>query len=373
MLLAAVSLTMLLVAAAISWFYLPRATIELRAAMTTKKVTQNISLSQSLSDPDFVHFGLPAQTINKTVEERKQIKRAGGKVSEEAAHGMVKLINDQDEEQPLLPQTNLRHEQAGVFFLTDNPVRIPARGSMTVNVTAKEIGASGNVPAGKFIVDKLPASLQQVVYGKSDTAFSGGEVSDSPITEEELAGVKQELQDSAQKRIQGEMTADAGGAVIRPDLMRSQIEDWQTSVTAGSRASSYEAFLRLKGQAFIVDDNALLGLMLLALRAAPKADEEFVAYDPESFQIKFLRADFDRGEAQVQGQLEGTFTQKTESAIFSKENLAGLGDAEVKEYFSKFSSIKDVQVKFWPFWVKAVPSSAKAVNIVMDTADGEQK
>src|SRR5687767_4092140 len=104
-------------------FFLPSARIVVTPARHEKTAEQTILLSVQTDEPDFRKFVLPARTIEAVGEVNQVVARTGGSPRPARAKGTVRLMNKQDEEQPLLPQTNLRHEATGVFFLTDAAVR----------------------------------------------------------------------------------------------------------------------------------------------------------------------------------------------------------------------------------------------------------
>lgn len=345
--------------------YLPKATIVISPPNYEREVTREILLSSTASAPDFVKFILPAKVIDKTTEERNTIQRTSATVTEDFARGTVTLTNKQNEEQPLLPKSHLRHEATGIYFLTDKPVRIPPQGSIEVTVTAEEKGKAGNVPSGKFIIDRLPVSTQAVIYGESLSSFSGGESADSPLSQDEIDKAVQDVVKKSQEKAQIELSSATGGAPLRPDLVAYSTEEQGTSVELGSKATSFEVYARTRARAFMVDDKDLLSLTLLALRASPTADEEFVQYKPESFKVELLKTDFERGEAKARGHLTGIFTKKTPPTVFDANNLAGRTEKEVKEYLSQQDGIGEVNVKFSPFWVKTVPARKGATTVQM--------
>lgn len=345
--------------------YLPKATITVYPTTKKENITHALTLSSKVDAPDFKRFTVPAKLLDKTIEEQKIITREGANIHDDFAKGKVTLINDQDEEQPLLPKTNLRHEATGVFFLTDVAITIPPKNKVEITVTAKEKGANGNVPAGKFIVDKLPASLQQVVYAESKQAFAGGVATDKPVTQQEIDAAKQTVAAAAKQRLIGEMTAQAGGARIREDLLTVNTEDDSVSATAGSAAQTFTVSTKLHGRAFIADENDLLSMTVLALRTKADKDHELSTFDPASFSIKIQRSDFDRGEAYIEGTVSGMFATKIGLDVFSPDNLAGRSKSEVEEYFKQFPSVGKVEVKFSPVWVNTVPSRKGATEIVV--------
>lgn len=343
--------------------YLPRATVSLTPATSPRQGVKEMILSTQAQEPDFIHFTLPARLVERRVEAQETISRTGVDGFDDFAKGTVTLINQQDEEQPLLPKTHLRHEASGVFFLTDTAVRIPPQGEVPVGITAKEKGAAGNVAAGKFIIDKLPASTQSVIYATSQSPTSGGLAVQQPLTAAEIEQAKATMLESLRTRAGGELTAEAGGAPIRPDLVSLTPEVAEVSASAGSQTKDFTIHLRLAARAFVVDENDILSLTLLALRSATGTNEELVSYEPESFRVSISQADFERGEARVKGELTGLFSPKIEPGVFAADKLAGLSANEVREYLKQFPSVGQTEVKFWPFWVRSVPARPGATKI----------
>lgn len=352
-----------LVGGALLYIRLPHAVITVYPKTHERTVSQDITLSGSSKEPDFVRFILPARIIEAGITETQTFSRSKGETVEDFAKGTIKLFNRQDEEQRLLPKTHMRHEASGVFFLTDAAVVVPPQSELMVPVTAKEKGPRGNVATGKFIVDKLPASLHEVVFGESTTPMNGGVATDTPLSEKELAAAKDTVQTKARERVHAELTTAAGGAGVREDLTHISVDEETVSAQPGSRAAEFSIAMRLTARAFVVDENDLLSLTLLALRSSPAADEEFVSYAPESFTLEIVRSDPEQSEARVKGTLTGDFASKTGPTVLATDNLAGRSEAEVKEYFTQFPAVGNVTVTFSPFWVKAVPTRKEATEI----------
>lgn len=347
--------------------YLPSARVTLYPATTNRTVEQEITLTTSADAPDFLKFTLPANVAEKEIEDSTTINRASGEIKEDFAKGVVTLINEQAEEQPLLPKTHLRHEETGVQFLTDSAVRIPPQGEITIAVTAEEAGPSGNVSAGKFIVDRLPASTQQVIYARSNQAFTGGLSTDSAVTEAEIAAAKEELLNRLRERARGELTLEAGGAAILPELVHLETLDEASSAQVGSATVNFTVRAKVRARAFVVTQSDLLSLTLLALRSSTTSEEEFVSYEPESFSPRIIRSDFERGQARLTGSLTGTFAQKIPPSALSTGNIAGLGEQEAVEYFEGLPAVGRAEVKFYPFWVTSIPARPTATEIAVNT------
>lgn len=349
----------------LAYIGLPKATIEISPASEIKSVSQQIIISSNIKDPDFVHYKLPAKIIEKEISDKLVVERAADATFDDFARGKVTLLNKQEEEQQLLPQTHLRHVDSGVLFLTDTGIAIPPGGDIGITVTAKTKGSSGNVGSGAWIVEKLPSYLQDKVYGISNQPFSGGIAVEKPLTEKEVEAAREQLLNTMEEQLRGVLTAAVGGASIREDLLSFDRSPIDTSVPIGSKASVFEVAGKIVGRAFIIDENDLLGLTLLNLRSAASPEQEFIKYDPRTFTTTMIKRDVERGEAIVEGSLSGTFATKIGPTVFTGENLAGLSADEVREKLIQLPGVGEVNVIFSPFWVTTVPSQLKAIEIVV--------
>jgi len=241
-----------------------------------------------------------------------------------------------------------------------------------MTVTAKEKGLSGNVTAGRFNFVKLPPSTQKLVYAESKQDFTGGVTTDTPLSEDELSETKKELIQEAREHAIGELTLKTGGASIREELVSTDTLTESVSAKPGSNTLDYNIGITVRARAFAVDDNDLLSLALLALRAKETEENEFLSYDPGSFTISVEKTDFDRKEALVKSTLSGSFAPKISPSTLNVDNLAGLTIEEIEEHFSQFETIGDIHAHFWPFWVTSAPSRPGAIKVIVSDNTKEE-
>lgn len=343
--------------------YLPRAEIVITPSRSEEEAAQPIYLSTQATEPDFVAFRLPAKLLELTATHEQTFERPGSVAVDEFARGEVRLINRRDEVQELLPKTHLKYETSGVFFLTDFPVAIPARGEVRMTVTAKEKGRAGNVAAGRFNIDKLPVELQSDVYAQSLVAFTGGVAVEEPLSEEEITKAQAAVLAQAQEKARSQFSVQAVGTPVRAELTSISPTQELVSAQAGSKPQTFTVATTVQARAFLVDQNDLFSLTLLGLRATPHPDKEFVSYSPESFAVEIEQADFERGEARLIGKMRGVFASKIGPTALDPVPLAGLSSEEVKAYFKDNSAVGEVSVKLSPFWVRSVPGRRGAVRI----------
>ncbi len=341
----------------------PHAAITVHPKTTQKQLTKDILLSSKIETPDYVRFVLPAKIVEEEIETSKVFENTGGKASQDFSKGSITFTNSQDQEQRLLPKTQMRHVDSGLIFLLDTPVAIPAKGTLTVSVTAKEKGPAGDVAPGKFLVEKFTGGLQQAVPAQSDKPFSGGESTDTPISQSAIDTAQNTVLEQAKKDALAKLTAKAGGASIRPDLINIEVESQSVSAPAGSSALRYVAQAKVKARGFVVDTHDLVSLMTLGLRATVGPDEEFLSYDANSFALTIAQTDWKAGQARVSASLTGTYAKKIGQSELSATNLSGLSEKEIIDRFAASPTIGSVDVSLTPFWVKSAPSKENQIDI----------
>lgn len=342
---------------------LPRATITVFPKVAPRQLSKDIVLSSKASSPDYLRFTLPASIVEKEIRVEKTFTQKSETVHDDFATGTVQLINNQNEEQRLLPKTHLRHETSGVFFLTDERVVIPPKSKVAVHVTAKEKGSAGDVAPGKFIVDKLPAYTQTFVFGESEHAFSGGQAAKSALTQEAIDAAQQEVLIEAKQKAVGELTLAAKGKPAREDLTQLEVISQSTSASSGSHALSYTASATVQARGFVVETHDIISLMTIGLRAETQSDEEFIAYDASSFALAITRTDWKAGNARLTARLTGTYAKKISPQELGRENLSGLSKQEVISRFAASPTIDHADVSLSPFWVRSVPSKEHQIRI----------
>jgi type IV pilus assembly protein PilM len=132
--------------------------------------------------------------------------------------GTVRIVNNSSGGQTLIATTRLLSE-SGVLFRIKDRVFVPAGGNVAVAVAADKPGAAGDIPPSRFTVPGLPPSQQQLVYGESDAAMTGGATySGTPLRAEELQAVKDAMAAEVKGELVGKAREEAGDLVALEGL-----------------------------------------------------------------------------------------------------------------------------------------------------------
>lgn len=346
----------------------PHAAITVHPKTIEKKLAKDILLSGTVESPDYVRFTLPATIVEEELEISKTFENAGGTSTQDFSKGTITFTNSQDQEQRLLPKTQMRHVESGIIFLLDTAVAIPAKGTLSIGVTAKEKGPAGDVAPGKFVVEKFNHGLQETVPATSDRPFSGGESTDTVISQEAIDAAQKSVLEQAKQDALAKLTLKAKGAPIRQDLVTVEVLSQNASVPPGSRSLRYIAQAKVKARGFVVDTHDLISLMTLALRASVASDEEFLSYDVASFALTIAQTDWKTGQARVSASLTGKYAKKIGPNELKATNISGLSEKEIIDRFTTSANIGSVDVALSPFWVKSAPSQENQIDIRVGNA-----
>lgn len=350
---------------------LSQATITVFPKGAEKKVDLTVNIDSAATGVNFGTKTLPGRLLENTQEGSLDVQVTDQDVPA-FAKGVVTLVNKRGSDQPVVQGSHLRAESATnangdpIYFLTDERVVIPANGRIDVTVTAEARGAESNLPAGKLILDRLHESAWDVVYAENASAFTGGTVRGTIVTQLEIdmakKNVQGELRDRSIEAINNELSEDE--RVDAQNVLLEVLEE-HVNVEPDQEVDSFTVTMKLKTIAFVYSKKDLLAMAVDALGDLETENEEYHEYVAESFTITPERIDIASGTAQMRVAITGLFNTNVSQRALAKEELVGRTKDEVLAYYTDIENIDRVEVSFWPFWVKSVPVWTNNVNIIV--------
>lgn len=160
--------------------------IEVTLKIPSAVVNQNISI-QIPSEGDGINLTQENLTATDAITPSASTK------VDDFATGTITLYNTNPTEQALANATRLESESGGVIVRIQSKVIIPARGQVDVNVKADQAGVSGNVAPGDWLVPGLKSAKSKVVYGRNETALTGGQKEEGEISDADINTAKTKI------------------------------------------------------------------------------------------------------------------------------------------------------------------------------------
>lgn len=284
--------------------------------------------------------------------------------------------------------------QAGMVFLIDNAVIIPAGSQTTVSATAadkdiyqKIIGDRGNVPAGlQWQIPGLSDDLRPQIYGLNQQAGKGGttayrtvlqkedlQIAQKRLEQQLLAAAKQETE---RQRLQWNkehpnqdlelLTFDELTHVFYEDfnLPNDQVGQTVTSVTMSGGIA-----FRMYGY----DRKRLLDLLSQELLSHVQDSKEVEQDSLSSDHLDVRVIAYDDGLAWIKITVELTGTQQyildplsVDGALFAKrvrEAVASKNKDEALRILRNLPEVDRVQISIWPPWAQSLPAIPASITV----------
>lgn len=308
---------------------------------------------------------IPGKVLEKETSGTKTVILDAAQEVPGKASGQVTLNNNWSQVQPLAANTRLL-SSSGVLFRIEDRVDVPAKGSLEVKVIADQEGASGNIGPEKFSVPGLSKQMQELVYGESQEAMTGGLRNASVVTAEEALKGQNELVSELKKQaIEAMKTAveeENSDFILSENSLTHEIVSKTVTPDIGQETDKFTLDLKIKliAIAFSADD-----LNNLAKEKLNKELEDDQKITDESFKISYTVESFDLTDktAVLKAEASGTGQIKLSSAVFNRDNLVNKDRQQITAYFSDFDTIQSVEVKFSPFWVFKAPALKDHIEI----------
>jgi len=171
-----------------------------------------IQIDPSTRVPDVSRRIVPGEVLQQRVEVVGSVPASGGrKVGKDKGRGEVLFISQVN--QPVtLPRGTILATANNIRFATDQDMLIPplSLGTAKVNVTAVDAGPAGNVDARA--INHFETQGFGNIQPRNERPTAGGSDRDGKvITAEDLAKLKEQLQNRALEQAKAELYARAGG------------------------------------------------------------------------------------------------------------------------------------------------------------------
>jgi hypothetical protein len=360
-----------LVALAIINFVLARATIVIRPKIEKKESGIELIIDTKILKPDFVSGVLPGRILESQGEITENVTDVSTRKVDDFAKGTVKIKNIWKKDFFLQKGAQLvvgeSPEVVGTapknIFVLDNDTVAVAEGEVTATVAAKNKGIAGNIPPGRFYFLRMSKWNRERIWAENEENFSGGEIETKIVSADDVAHATQstaeELGKQEIQKMSGQVPADSK---LSPALTRVEILESRTSVAPETPAENFDMFVRGKISTIAYNEKDLRDTAIEKFKSQISINQEISEIDEENIKYELSDIGGADGKAEVKVIVSAVLTPKLPSKILDKKSIIGYNAAALQERYAKFPEIDSIDVKFFPFWVKSVPSFEGQVN-----------
>lgn len=359
---AAISVVSIIIIILVMLYVLPQTTIAVTTQSNKIPLENNITFDTGQENVDFINNILPAQLIN-IEEEIVHEERATGEINEgEKARGTITVYNKSGSALPLVGNTRFSTSN-GIVFRSTNSVNVPSGGSANVSVVADQIGEEGNIGPSHFTLPALPGT-GSIIYGESASAMTGGTNQITyVISEADLQfstdEVKEKLYEQATADIEDKLPQDR--KYIAPDIDSITIST-EANHQVGDQIDTFTITAKASYPFLVYEEKDLQELIEQNLSKLVSQDRSIVSEESQEYSLIISGYDSQTGQATADITTQAV-TTPTYNVDLMKKDLAGMSREEVKEYFLQYPEIQQIDITFWPDWVKRVSKIPSRINI----------
>ncbi|MBI5766071.1 hypothetical protein HZA71_02470 [Candidatus Falkowbacteria bacterium] len=271
--------------------------------------------------------------------------------------GRVKIVNNYSRNQTLVKTTQLQANN-DVIVRTAQLVVVPAGGSIMVDVYPKEPENFADIKPGNLTIIKLAKELQDKIYGVVSTPLTDAPPEIKVLAESDINRAKEKLSARLAEEVRKEFN------ISDKDGVATEIADFKIDKKIGEETDTFNLEAMVKVKSLEMDQNQLVDLLGRKIKGLNLTDMDVSPIDLANLNYAITEPDFG-GNILIKINYILKTKLNANNSIFNKNNFAGKGIGEVRQYFKQFAAIKDVQIFNSPYWKKTLPSQKSKIEIII--------
>ncbi len=354
------------------YFILPRATVAVYLNNQQKSSSADIEANVDAKSADVASGVVPATLEQLVKEKTEEFTPSGSQSGAGKAKGSVVIYNEfSSDSQPLVATTRLQTPDGKIFRIT-KAVVVPGTtkvgaetkpGAIETEVEADKPGDSYNIDPATFKIPGFEGGPKyDKFYAKSAKPMAGGGESGAlAITSQDVAQAKEKMIADAKKDAIEELKNSLGAErKFFEDAITTELVSATPSASVGTETDkfSYSVKVRAKTLSFSESDVK----EILAKKSASAG--EGVSRSDFSGSPTYVLTAADPGNKYLKFQAKADLNVSSSLDVDNfKKGMLGKTAGELEAIAKNYSSIKSVEVKFWPFFVTRVPMDEKKVKV----------
>lgn len=361
----------LLVVGIVLFLVLPTASIAIEPK--TQLITQDLDLAvdKDATEVNKSELKIPGVFIEVAKETNKEFDATGKKQVKEKASGIITVYNEWDSKSQTLVESTRFLSENGKLFRSTKTVVVPGfkreqgkdiTGSIIVPVVADEAGEGSNIKASRFSIPGLKGTVKyEKIYGVTTESMTGGEIGEiTVVSEDDLSKAKKSLEQGLRDELVAEIKSKSEGqSILIDNAIFINKANFSSSKKLGEEAKSFSLTLKLSGSAMTFQEQHVLDLVKDTLKAP---FDKYLLIDDPKLAYGEANADTRNGKMNIKVYAETVVASKIDKDSIVN-NIKGKNTEELREYFANVNEVSNVDVKFWPSWVKSIPHIDNKVNV----------
>lgn len=353
--------------------------------ITTRKMEMPFSgvvlIDRNIFSVNFNEAVIPGNLFVFKANKSEEFSSTGQGKDERKAKGIITIYNNYSTSPQILVATTRFETPDHKIFRLDSRVVIPGAttnngklipSTIDVKVTADEPGPSYNIeacnlPDCKFTIPGFAGTPKfEGFYGISTKAMDGGSFGSVPlVTSEDLKKAEeviiQKVMDSIDQDLQNKIPKDLK---VLPEA-KSGINITKLSSDANIGDYREKFTVSAEGEVKIIAFNEEDLIKYIQEVSDKNKDENYDYCQSPKLEYLELKTDFNKGTLKMSVKANQTLCHKL-ALDEIKEVIIGKDKEELNKIFQSNPGIEKVKIKFWPWWIRKVPSSLKKIDLSVD-------
>lgn len=342
----------------ILYFTLSKATITIIPVKETFANTIEIPILEKSNNIESEIFVL-GSIAEAYVEHEKIFEINETKEIKGIARGTITIINTtNNRNQTFVRNTRFQNENRDEIK-TDQQIIVGPGQRITIPAYASEEGREGNFgkDSGKFQVVALPY-LKDQIYAEIEEPFKGGVKTVKILTEKYFEESKKAIENELMEKAWEKLKESHGENINKNEISLEKLEFETISNPGDLEKDSFTIKAKATAYIFVFDQTRAKEITKQELIKKTPIDKIVVDFIEDSYKIEN-----DLENLKIVTSITARTHPKIPEIILKQEDIIGMNKNEVKEYFQRISGIREVDIKFWPFWVRSVPNLKDHVDI----------
>lgn len=277
-------------------------------------------------------------------------------ISGQKARGQIVVYNTYSSSQKLITQTRFETPD-GKIYKIQNPIVIPANGSLEATVYAEKPGPEYNIGLIDFTVPGLKGTARyEKIYARSKTAMKGGTKENSEIiSEKDITSVKNSLKEKLESYLREKIVQQKpADYLLYKNAIKIEFFDDTNNPKAGDMADKFT--LKEKGitKGYLIKRSDLSKILVDKYFPDYKSEKGIETVNLEDLEFNWISKN--EGNTEITFNLKGNvhFAWNIDTKLLA-DSLMNVKNKKYKEVFKNFPEIERAEIIFRPVWWPWIP------------------
>jgi hypothetical protein len=280
------------------------------------------------------------------------------------AEGQVKITSTFSRAQTFVATTRLLTPD-NVLFRLKKTVVVPASGSVTADVFADQVGASGAVGSITFSIPGLQPESRKFFNVSTIDPIYGGVKDVRLVTQSDVDSAAEVLKEKLTKEMTEKLRAKAAeaGSKEMGEIITVDVLDQTVDAPVGAEAPEFTMTMKLQASGIFYDRAAFDKIVTAKLKEMVPFDRQLLRVEKEATTMSVEKSDPAVGRANLRIAAKGLAAISPEAPVLDPAKLAGVTVDAAQSYLEKIDGVSSASIKLSPFWSNRLPNIAEHIKV----------